>query len=428
LAKKKKKIKEKQRPTKGQLSSWQKQQRRQKIITYIGIFIVSAALILTGIGVYYQWYLPDIKPRGNTALEINGEKYNAGYLIDALDYYTGGEPSYAPYLLTFLIEQIPKNIFTLEAAEEMGYSVTKEEVKQIIEENNLSDNKAVRDIVETQLILQKLKEEYFSPQVPVSGEQRNILAMFLESESQALEVAARIAAGEDFADLAAELSLDSYTKDNGGDMDWHPEGILDGLLNATGVNDYAFSAEVGVLSPPVLEEEKDKKVGYWLIEITERDSDDADRVYIKAMLLASEEEALMVREKLIAGEDFSELAAEYSQLPEEEGVEERGDIGWINKGNMTVAFDDYAFNPENELGVVSMPVKDEERFTQGGCWLVQVVEKEDNRQLSEEDRETLINEIIIEWMESMVEDPSNEVINYIDDEMSFFIVQKVIAG
>lgn len=425
---KKKKVKEKQKPTRGQLSRWQKQQRRQRIIMYIGIFVVSAALILTGIGVYYQWYLPDIKPLGDTALEVNGKKYNVGYFIDALDYYTGGQPGYAQFMLAFLAEQIPKNVFILETAGELGYSVTKEEVKQIIKENNLDDNKAVRDIVETQLIFQKLREEYFSPQVPISDEQCNVLVMFLESESQALEIAARITAGEDFADLATELSLDSYTKDNGGDMGWHPAGILDGLLNATGVNDYAFSAEVGVLSPPILEEEKDKDVGYWLIEIVERDPDDADRVYIKAMLLSSEEEALMVREKLIAGEDFSELAAEYSQLPEEQGSEEKGDLGWINKGAMTTAFDDYAFNPENEPGTVSTPVGDEERFTQGGYWLVQVIDKQEDRPLSEEDRETLINEIIMDWINSLVEDPANEVINYIDNEMSAFIVRKLAGG
>ena len=428
MAKKKKKIKEKQKPTRGQLSSWQKQQRRQKIIMYIGIAVVSAALILTGIGVYYQWYLPDMKPRGDIALEVSGEKYNAGYLIDALDYYTGGQSSYAPYMMTFLVEQIPKNQFILEAAEDLGFTVTKDEVKEFIKENNLKDNKAVKDIVETQLVLQKLKDEYFSLQVPEYGEQRNVLAMFLESQGQILEIASRINAGESFEELAAELSLDSYTKDNGGDMDWHPEGILDGLLSSTVVDEYAFNAEVSVLSPPILEEEKDKDGGYWLIEITERDPEDENRVYIRAMLLSSEEEALIVREKLMAGEDFSELAGEYSQLPEEDGVEERGDLGWINQGTMTETFDEYAFNAENEPGVVSMPLKDEERFTKGGYWLIQVAEKEDNRQLPEEDRETLINNLIIDWIDSLVEDTSVEVINYVDDEMSDFILRKLSSG
>jgi len=428
LAKKKKKIKETHKPTKGQLSRWQKQQRRQKIIMYIGIAVVSAALILTGIGVYYQWYLPDMKPRGDTALEVNGEKYNAGYLIDALDYYTGGQASYASYMLTFLTEQIPKNQFILKAAEELGYSVTDDEVKELIKENNLKNNKAIRDIVETQLVLQKLRDEYFSPQVPVSGEQRKALAMFLESQSQALDIASRIAGGEDFSELAIELSLDAYTKDNGGDLGWHPEGILDGLLTATVVDDYVFGAEVGVLSPPIFEEKKNKDIGYWLIEIMERDPEDENKVYIRAMLLSSEEEALMVREKLLEGEDFSELAGEYSQLPEEEGVEEKGDLGWISKGSMTDAFDDYAFNPENEEGMVSMPVKDEERSTQGGYWLIQVLEKEDDRTLSEEDRETLLNRLIIDWIASLVEDPSNEVVNYVDEEMGTFIVQKVAGG
>jgi parvulin-like peptidyl-prolyl isomerase len=395
---------------------------------YIGIAVVSAALILTGIGVYYQWYLPEVKPLGDIALEVNGKKYNAGYLVDDLDHYTGGQYSYATYMLTLLTEQIPKNLFIVEAAEELGYSVTGDEVKDMIKENNLKDNKAVRDIVESQLVLQKLKDEYFSPQVPVSGEQRNILAMFLESESRALEIAARIATGEDFADLAAELSLDAYTKDNGGDMGWHPEGILDGLLNSTGIDEYVFSAEVGVLSLPIFEEEKDKEIGYWLIKITERDPEDENRIYVRAMLLSSKEEALMVRQKLMDGEDFGELAGEYSQLPEEEGVEEKGDLGWINKGTMTEVFDGYVYDLENELGAVSMPLKDEERFTQGGYWLIQVVEKEDNRQLSEEDRETLINRLIVDWIESLVEDSSSEVINYLDDEMSAFILQRLAGG
>ncbi len=425
---KKKKVKEKQKPTKGQLSRWQKQQKRQKIIMYIGVAVISVALILTGIGVYFQWYLPDAKPRGDTALEINGEKYNAGYLIDALGYYTGGQPNYAQYFINYVAEQIPENIFIVEAAKELGYTVTREEIKKVIKDNNLNDNKAVRDIIETQLAIQKLKGEYFSPQVPVSDEQRNVLAMFLESQSQALEVAARIAAGEDFTDLAAELSLDSYTKDNSGDAGWHPEGILDGLLSATGVDNYIFSAEVGVLNTPIMDEEKDKGVGYWLIEITERDEDDINRAYIRAMLLGSEEEALTVRGKLTAGEDFSELAAEYSQLPENDGESYNGDLGWISRGSVTGAFDNYAFNLANEEGVVSMPVKDEEKSTQGGYWLVKVVEKEDSRPLSEEDRETLINEIIIDWIKSLVEDPSNEVINYIDDEMRVFIVRIVAGG
>jgi len=331
-------------------------------------------------------------------------------------------------MMTFLAEQIPKNQFILEAAEELGFTVKKDEVKEFIKENNLKDNKAVKDIVETQLVLQKLKDEYFGLQVPESGEQRNVLAMFLESQGQVLEIASRINAGESFEELAAELSLDSYTKGNEGDMDWHPEGILDGLLSSTVVDEYAFSAEVSVLSPPIFEEEKDKDVGYWLIEIAERDLEDENRVYIRAMLLSSEEEALIVREKLIAGEDFSELAGEYSQLPEEDGVEERGDLGWINKGTMTGTFDEYAFDAENEPGVVSMPLKEEERFTKGGYWLIQVAEKEDNRQLLEEDRETLINRLIIDWIDSLVEDTSVEVRNYVDDEMSDFILRKLSSG
>ena len=52
------------------------------------------------------------------------------------------------------------------------------------------------------------------------------MAMFLESEAQANEVIARIEAGEDFGELAAELSLDDVTKEAEGDLGWCPLGVL----------------------------------------------------------------------------------------------------------------------------------------------------------------------------------------------------------
>ena len=76
---------------------------------------------------------------------------------------------------------------------------------------------------------------------------------------------------------------------------------------------------------------------------TDSDADDA------------ETEALIqsLRERIEAGEDFAELAREYSQDPG--SAEQGGDLGWVEPGVMVDAFEDalYALEP----GVVSAPIK-----------------------------------------------------------------------
>jgi len=70
---------------------------------------------------------------------------------------------------------------------------------------------------------------------------------------------------------------------------------------------------------------------------------------------AADAEALIrsLRDRIIAGEDFAELAREYSEDPG--SAEQGGDLGWIEPGVMVSAFEDalYAL----ETGEVSPPVK-----------------------------------------------------------------------
>ena len=58
-------------------------------------------------------------------------------------------------------------------------------------------------------------------------------------------------------------------------------------------------------------------------------------------------------ERLIAGEDFAELAKEYSQDPSNAPL--GGDLGWFGKGAMVKEFEDAAFN--GKIGVVQKPIK-----------------------------------------------------------------------
>jgi parvulin-like peptidyl-prolyl isomerase len=249
--------------------------------------------------------------------------------------------------------------------------------------------------------------------------QKDILVMFLESQSQAEEVRQRLIGGEDFGELATELSLDELTVVDGGELDWRPDGIIESVLNTTVLDEFIASASAGDLSPPILDEDKSKTIGYWLVEIMER-RDEPEEVHIRVMLLGSEEEALEVRARLEAGEDFGALAAELSQLSG--AADDKGDLGFITRDVGQSTFNEFVFDSGAEPGSLSQPIADEDQPTQGGYWLVEVRDVEDDLPLSEENRDLLIDEVFQEWLEAVDSDPTNEVTNHLDDEMRAFAI------
>lgn len=430
----KKKIeKPKGKPTKRQLSRWQRQKKRQRTIISIGIsvFAVVAGLIVAGF--YFGWYLTEYKPLKQTVIEVNGTKFNMGYYIEALKYHTEGQSAqYTLFLLDPVLESIERNELIRQRALELGISISDKEVDDELTLRNLPHNQAVSDIVRTQLLLDKLRQEYFEPQLPLSIEQSHIMAMFLESRSQAAGVITRLETGEDFAQLAGELSLDNLTTENNGDLGWRPQGVLEGLLNTSVLENLIFSSEVGVISQPLYDEEKTKSLGYWLVQVIERELVQAiereevvGEVHIQAMLLASREEAQSIKARLEAGEDFATLASELSQLPDAD--ENKGDLGWLTPGNMSQAVDDFIFDSETELATISEPISDETTTTKGGYWLFEVLDS-DIMELAEEDRNSLVSKTINDWLASLMDDPENKIDSYLDDEMRAFAASKAQAG
>jgi parvulin-like peptidyl-prolyl isomerase len=341
------------------------------------------------------------------------------YFIKALNHYSGGQTDFISFLIDPVADNIQKGELIQQEALKLGYSVSDKEIKDKLAESGIADNKATRDIVETQLIINKLLDEYFDPQVPEAMAQKDILVMFLESQSQVEEVRQRLAAGEDFGELAIELSLDEATGADGGELGWRPDGIIESVINTEVIEDFISSAGAGDLSPPILDEDKSKSIGYWLVSIIEK-HDEPEEVHIQVMLLGSEEEAIEVTARLDAGEDFGELAAELSQLTG--AADDKGDLGFITRDVGQSAFNEFVFDSGAEPGSLSQPIVDEDQPTQGGYWLVEVRDVEDDRPLSEENRDLLLNIALQDWLEAITGDPANEVTNYLDDEMRAFAI------
>jgi len=422
---KKKAEKPKRELTRRQLSRWQQKKKRQRIIFGSGILVIVAVLSIVGVGFYNRWYIPEFKPLHQTVIEVNDTKFDMDYYVKMLKYYGGGVSSaQLPTLADEVVKAIGQSELVRQEAMALGITVSDKEVDKELKSYNPPLSKDYRDVVRTQMLVSKLSKEYFDKQVPTYAEQRHILVMFLESEQQANEVRARLEAGEDFSTLAGDdkLSLDAQCKEKKGDFDWRPEGVLTLMFNTPVLDDYAFNCEAGVLSQPILDETKIKMVGYWLIKVVSRD-EEAKTAQVKVMLLASEQEANEVRARLEAGGDFATLAKELSQ---HDASKENGGDFEVSKDMMSPAFNDFVFN--TELGVLSQPIRDDTVSTEGGYWLLKVVDIDENRQITDDDRDLLKADALDKWVEGLFDDPKNKVESYLDDEKKAWAIQHAIGG
>ena len=68
--------------TKRQLSRWQQQKKRQRIIAVTGISIIAAVVILVGAG----WYIGQYRPLHQTVITVNDTKFDMNYYIRCLNY------------------------------------------------------------------------------------------------------------------------------------------------------------------------------------------------------------------------------------------------------------------------------------------------------------------------------------------------------
>jgi parvulin-like peptidyl-prolyl isomerase len=357
--------------SKRRLARWQQQRKRQRFIRGLGILVIAAVLGVTGVG----WYLSQYQPRWQTVIRVNDTEFNMDYYIKALEFHTEGQPvQFIQFLADQVETSIQQNELVRQKALELGFSVSDKEVDEELKSRARPVNQASRDIVRAEMLVNRLRDEYFEQQVPVFAEQRHILAMFLESESQVNEVRTRLESGEDFAKLASELSLDDFSKTAQGDLGWRPKGVLTILLDTPIVDEYAYSSEVGVLSQPIYDEERTKGVGYWIVKVLEK-AEEVNKAKVFGIMLSSEEEARRVKERLEAGDDFFELAGEVSE--HEQSREDGGNLGWLSPGETSPAFDEFIFNHDIELGAVSEPIFDDTVATEGGYWLLKVLNRQE---------------------------------------------------
>jgi len=417
----------------------------RRIVIIAAVVFLAGILSWVGYGLYQDY---KSNPSREVAIEVNGVPFSVEYYVKMLDIYVDNYINFTVntyldfymqaynatreetiQLLTFnaisdlsqntdniadmITGQVADDIINVEllrqGAKNLDIEVTSEEIDAKLAELEWPNERVYQDIIRSALLQEKLGE-YFGSGLNATMEQAHVQAMLVESEEVADELLTEIEAGGNFTALAEEFSCNSSVK---GDLGWLPRELMPNTLIA----DAAFNLTPGEISQPIYDETAIKNIGYWLIEVTDKQD---DQINARAMLLDSEAEAEWIKAELVSG-NFSALALEYSQ---HESKTEGGELGWLKKGDMgSEAFDDVAFVLAR--GEISEPVKDESVQTTGGYWLVNVVDRGDH-ELEENVKEALINKRYNDWRKDWTEESTIET--YLDADKKAWAINKVLEG
>ncbi|MBN2240354.1 MAG: peptidylprolyl isomerase [Dehalococcoidales bacterium] len=268
---------------------------RRLLIIISAVFILLVFAII-GINHYFsedqKYYRIDI-------IEVDDHVVDMDYFVRRC-YATGSDPMSA---LTGMTQEL----ILLKEAEGAGLEITEQQIqdsmiemakgtnetisqsefkewfKQRLNETRLSEDE-YKDIVRVQLINEAFYD-VISKTMPTAVEQIHLHDIVVPTEEEALEVIARFEAGEAFADLAMELSMDATTREQGGDAGWVPRSIIyDGRYDTVIFDEL----EIGAISEPLAYYQtstagtsEQTYVQYFLFMVTEKSaSREVDEQYL----------------------------------------------------------------------------------------------------------------------------------------------------
>ncbi len=147
-----------------------------------------------------------------------------------------------------------------------------EQVSQYVENvDSINYTRAdLRNLIRRQLLRQKVYEA-ITADVGASAEQVWARHILVATEEEAQQVLERLNNGENFAEVASEVSTDTSNKDLGGDLGWFThERMVEPFANA------AFDMEIGEISDPVQTD-----FGYHIIQVLGHEERPLDETQIQ---------------------------------------------------------------------------------------------------------------------------------------------------
>jgi hypothetical protein len=113
-----------------------------------------------------------------------------------------------------------------------------EAYRKLVKDSGFSPSE-YRELIASQLLDDKIRQNLRSA-IPTATEQVHVSDIRVATQDDAQKVLGRLTAGEDFAAIAADVSLDTNTKSKGGDTGWVARGSL-----PADVENAVFALEAG---------------------------------------------------------------------------------------------------------------------------------------------------------------------------------------
>ena len=199
------------------------------------------------------------------------------------------------------------------------------------------------------------------------------------------EIVAKLRDGADFAQMALEHSAAS-TALEGGDLGWRGAGELPSL----------FAEQVVAMAPGDTADPVRNSLGFHIVQLLEQRGVSRQRqlqslvrhILVQPSAIRSPEEtrelAADVRRRILAGEDFAELAKEFSDDPG--SALAGGELGWSDGSDFVPAFREVMI--ALDIAEVSEPFE-----SQHGWHVVEVLDRRD-RDMSDEARQSMAMQVL----------------------------------
>jgi hypothetical protein len=418
LAGKHRKEKTVRKPSRHQVTRWEKEKKLSRIITIVTACIIAAVLGIIG----YWVYAEQVMPYQQTAVKVNDRSFDMDYYIKMLDAYTKGQSSdMVKYYVDIVAQAISQTEVVIENAEAAGITYSDDEVKKEIELLKLPDNAVSEDMMKARVITRKYNELNCLPKQPATVEQAEVQAMLLETRFMADERRQKLLLGDNFSTMAAALSIDAVTQSKKGYLGWIPRGYEDkalGTLSDSILKNVIFTLDTKAVSDPIYDENMEKPFGYWVLELLEKDP--AKGVHARGIFFSSKDDAESVRLRLINGDSWDSLAKQYSQHASKD---KGGDLDWLIPGVDKQQLPSIV--SALEKGKISNVIRDDSISTKGGYWLVQVLNKQE-RPLADSIKQALSEECLSVWIKGLMDNAKVE--NKLDQAQKDFAVAKVLKN
>ena len=377
------------------------------------LWIVFSYLLIVSLIVGIPFYRVIVAPERQTILQIGKTSVSSGDLIKRMRLKPAGTGINQLEWATSMLQEIQNLELIRQEAINQEISVSNQELDQEIRrrvmsvagaENKFEDlylsmlrgmrltDEQYKDWVKTDLYQRKLFKRFFD-KAPVKAEQVHVYALVVGTNDKADAIRAALSKGEDFSKLAKGNSIDLESARKGGDLGWIP----------LKTNDLITSGQL--LS--------------------------------RGILTKTKEEAEQVREKILAGKNFAELARTLSLDDETRAT--GGILGWValdDQGGKSFVIEAYSLNP----GEVSPPIRSPQGFwviqliektprgkvfddiaftlpvgkvspplnTIKGIYFIKVVARDPGRELTQEQRTLLTQKTFLEWLTALAQKGARE--------------------